>query len=131
MIESIFIISIFLNEFLALLYTSERLILYDIISKKGKEDLNKKERRVLINLVFRFFFGIVGSGFLIYGLFVPHLLLYCLLTIALSMITGILNYLLSKRGNSLRERIWLSRCDAIFTMLIWLTPVLEIIKMVM
>lgn len=130
MIQSIFITIIFLNEFIAFLYASERLRLYDIISGRHQDELTKKERRVMMNLAFRFFFGITYLGFIIYGLFVPELFIYCILTLAIAVVSFLLMYKLSKRGNSLKERIWVARFDAILTMMVWFAPLVQIIRMI-
>jgi len=131
MIESIFIVFIFLNEFISFLYAGERLKLFDMISKReSRDDMTKQENRVLANLGIRFFLGLIYLGFLIYGLFVPTLFLYCMLTLVISVVTFIATWSLSKRGNSLKGRVRIARADAILTMLVWLTPFLKILKVV-
>jgi hypothetical protein len=131
MIESICIVLLFFSEFLSLIYTGERLKLYERVSRKEDvSQLTKSEQYAMVRLVLRGLLSILYIIFLIYCLFVAHLFWYSLATIVVAVITGYILHKLAIRGNSLNKRIWCLRIDAVITMLIWLGPLLEIIKVI-
>lgn len=129
MITSIMIILIVLFQFRTFIFASERYNLYEDIfhKQKNKEPYTTKEMKMLVYVVFKLFFGIIYLVFLIYGLF-TELFLYCLLTLIMSVVSFMLMRLASKPESPVGNRILVARIDSIVKMLIWLTPLLEIIK---
>lgn len=128
MFINIMIVLVFLWEFLSFLFISDRMRAFDSLSRKDDiSEYTDSEKRVLKNVGIKSIFVMVYTFFLIYGLFVPEVFIYCLLTIILSIITGIVSYYGGKHRISLTSRIWLIRIDAILTMLIWLSPLLKVI----
>jgi hypothetical protein len=99
-----------------------------LISKKDISEYTEPEKKLLRNVGVKSMFVIVYTLFLLYGLFVPAIFIYCLLTLILSIIFGIIIYYAGTHSMPLPARIWIVRIDAILTMLIWLSPLLKVIE---
>lgn len=129
MFINIMIVLIFLWEFLNFLFISDRMKSFEsLIKKKDISEYTEQEQKLVRNVGVKSMLVIVYTLFLLYGLFVPAIFIYCLLTLILSIIFGIIIYIAGTNTIALETRIWIVRIDAILTMLIWLSPLLKVIE---
>lgn len=126
MFESIIVVFIFLVEVIAFIYAAERLKVIDSISMKSAESLTERDKLELAKIGVRSVIAIIYVILLIYCLWIPHLFWYALITFCIAIID--VPILKRSYNRSLRARIWTIRIDTVITMLIWLTPFLEIIN---
>jgi hypothetical protein len=99
-----------------------------LIKKKDISEYTEQEQKLVRNVGVKSMLVIVYTLFILYGLFVPAIFIYCLLTLILSIIFGIIIYIAGTNTIALETRIWIVRIDAILTMLIWLSPLLKVIE---
>ena len=128
MFESLIVVFIFLVEVIAFIYAAERLKVLDSILLKSAESLTEKDKMILVKIGVRSFIAIIYVILLIYCLWIPHLFWYSLITFCTAIVVAPILKKVSNR--SLQTRIWVVRIDTVITMLIWLTPFLEIINRV-
>ena len=128
MFESLIVVFIFLVEFTSFIYAAERLKVLDSILLKSAESLTEKDKMILVKIGVRSFIAIIYVILLIYCLWIPHLFWYSLITFCTAIVVAPILKEVSNR--SLQARILVVRIDIVITMLIWLTPFLEIINRV-
>lgn len=126
MFNSLVIIFIYLVEMFSLIYATERVERLDNIADiKLEKDLTEKEKGIMVSLGMRSIVSIVYVIFLIRFLFIPQFFIYSIITFGLAIISGAILKHIKKK--SIDTQIWFIRIDAIITMLVWLTPLLEIL----
>lgn len=128
MIETIFVVLLFVTEFISFVFTAERIKKYDVIKGKLANELNDSEKKAMSLLGLKVIYGIVLLGFLIYGMFITHLLIYCVLSLLVVFINVLINKTETVKQMSQKNRIVYSRFISVVFLLIWLKPFLEILK---
>ena len=120
------IVLIMLDSFLALIYATDRLKFSDaivLLSSIGKT-ISKKQTHKLVITLSRLIFLIVAFIFFVYAfIFIPYLRLAVSLTLFLSFIYTYFIRKLQKNSdnlhNTFNKRLWITRLDAIITVVIW------------
>lgn len=125
MFNSLVIVFIYLVEIFSLIYADERVKKLDGIEIKLEKDLTAEEKTTLVSLGIRSVVAIVYVILLFRFLFIPQFFIYSLITFGLAIISNIILKHIKKK--SITTQIWFVKIDAIITMLVWLTPLLEIL----
>lgn len=125
MFNSLVIIFIYLVEMFSLIYATERVERLNNIEIKLEKDLTEKEKGVMVSLGIRSVVSLVYIILLIRFLFIPQFFIYSIITFGLAFISSMILKWVKKKD--MVTQIWFIRIDAIITMFVWLTPLLEIL----
>jgi hypothetical protein len=121
------IVIIVLNYFLSLVYSSPRLVFYDLsltVKHVGMK-LDDSFNNILMRVVLRGIIAVCILLFWVYSIFfVPELVAPIILDLVVSSVAAIILFIIQRRNLNLDEtffqRLWIIRMNTILCLLIWM-----------